>query len=252
VSDQRELVRRGYDELAADYAAAREPDGRDAVLLDALRDRLSPGARVLDAGCGDGRPVLTRAPGWADVGCDSTSEPADPHGSPAPDRTPPPPVVGVDLSREQCRLARERTVERAGREGDDGPDRDDAGASPAVVRAEMTRLPVVDDAVDAVTAFHSVIHVPIEDHETVYREFARVLRPGGWLLCSAGDDAWIGRTDDWLDSGTAMAWSFPDRSETIDAMRAAGFVVEERFVADDLLDDETWTVLLARLENCRD
>ena len=53
---QRELVRRGYDELADTYAAEREGQ-ENRVLLDRLRDDAPPG-QVLDAGCGDGESVL--------------------------------------------------------------------------------------------------------------------------------------------------------------------------------------------------
>lgn len=53
---QRELVRRGYDELADTYAAEREGQENDA-LLDRLRRDAPPG-RILDAGCGDGEGVL--------------------------------------------------------------------------------------------------------------------------------------------------------------------------------------------------
>lgn len=76
--DQRRAVKSGYDELAEDYAAER--DDRDhARLLDRFLRDLSRG-RVLDAGCGAGRPVLNRI---------------------ADDR----PVVGMDFSDEQVARA---------------------------------------------------------------------------------------------------------------------------------------------------
>ncbi|MFC4405827.1 class I SAM-dependent methyltransferase [Haloarchaeobius iranensis] len=77
---QRELVRRGYDELAETYAAEREGNENDA-LLDRLRSDAPPG-RVLDAGCGDGTSALSPLAGER-------------------------PVAGLDFSREQATRANE-------------------------------------------------------------------------------------------------------------------------------------------------
>src|SRR5256714_12403562 len=55
---RHEVVRRGYDEIADRYLAARITGG-DLALLPELVGRLSPGDAVLDAGCGAGAPVTT-------------------------------------------------------------------------------------------------------------------------------------------------------------------------------------------------
>jgi len=78
---RREVVRRGYDEIAERYLAARATGG-DLALLPELVARLSAGDAVLDAGCGAGDPVMTQL---ADAGLE---------------------VVGIDLSSAQLRLAR--------------------------------------------------------------------------------------------------------------------------------------------------
>jgi ubiquinone/menaquinone biosynthesis C-methylase UbiE len=83
MSDEaRAVVRQGYDQIAETYLAARTIDGGDLRALDELADRLAPGARVLDAGCGAGVPVATRL---VDAGFMT---------------------VGMDFSIEQLRLAR--------------------------------------------------------------------------------------------------------------------------------------------------
>jgi ubiquinone/menaquinone biosynthesis C-methylase UbiE len=76
---EKRAVRAGYDELAAAYGAEREQSGRGLDVLDAFIDGQAP-ARVLDAGCGPGQPVLERL--------DATTA-----------------AVGLDASREQLRLA---------------------------------------------------------------------------------------------------------------------------------------------------
>jgi SAM-dependent methyltransferase len=78
---RREVVRRGYDEIADRYLAARRTGG-DAALLPELVGRLSSGDVVLDAGCGAGVPVM---PQLVDGGLE---------------------VAGIDLSSAQVGLAR--------------------------------------------------------------------------------------------------------------------------------------------------
>lgn len=137
-------------------------------------------------------------------------------------------TVGLDFSTAQLSLARERV---------------DAG----LVLGDMATLPFEDRAFDAVTALYSVIHLPVEQHRTVYDEVARVLRPGGQFLLSIGDD-WAGTNDDWLDSGTRMAWSFPSLEETEATLEAVGLTPHERQNLPSEMDQTDWPSLRCRLE----
>jgi len=191
---QRRAVKRGYDGLAADYAAERE-DADHQVVLDRFLDD-APDGLVLDAGCGAGQPVLSQL---------------------AAER----PVVGMDFSTEQ--------VARA-----------DAVVPGRVVQGDMTSLPFDDDSIAAITAFYSVIHVPFDEHATVYDEFARVLQLGGALCVTVGAEDWSGRNDDWLDSGTAMEWSHYGLERSRDLLTDAGFTVTDALgVVDTVGDDDT-------------
>ncbi len=82
MDDKRGIVKRGYGSCARDYAASRDQFQNERFLED-LSGRLANGARVLDLGCGSGKPVdaflLKR-------GFD---------------------VTGIHVSEEQIRLARE-------------------------------------------------------------------------------------------------------------------------------------------------
>jgi ubiquinone/menaquinone biosynthesis C-methylase UbiE len=80
----RDAVRRAYDELAEAYAAERSSDAAAAARLDRLLEGLPSDARVLDAGCGGGDPVLAALAGESRA-------------------------VGLDFSGEQLRLAAENT-----------------------------------------------------------------------------------------------------------------------------------------------
>jgi len=53
-------VRRGYDELAEEYAARRSTGERELTILEEFLDPLSGADRLLDAGCGPGTAVLQR------------------------------------------------------------------------------------------------------------------------------------------------------------------------------------------------
>ncbi|RKD94791.1 class I SAM-dependent methyltransferase [Halopiger aswanensis] len=205
----KDAVRRGYDGLAETYAARRDPDDGEWAMLERLRKQLPAAARVLDAGCGQGDPILRRLA-----------------EAPAIEAT------GVDFSREQLRFAHE------------------AAPDAALAQGDITSLPVGDDAFDAVTAFHSLIHVPESEHQAVIDEFARILRPGGLALLTEGTNDWHGRNPDWLETGVEMQWHIAGADTTREQLRAAGFTVrDERLVGDELADeDASWTVFLAQLE----
>ncbi|GAB3673851.1 class I SAM-dependent methyltransferase [Halopiger thermotolerans] len=205
----KDAVRRGYDRLAATYAAERDPDDGEWRMLERLREQLPSPVRVLDAGCGQGDPILRRL----------VDDPAIE-------------ATGVDFSREQLRFA------------------SNAVPDAALAQGDITSLPVGDDAFDAVTAFHSLIHVPESEHQTVIDEFARILRPGGLTLLTEGTNDWHGTNPDWLETGVEMQWHIAGADATREHLRAAGFTVrDERLVGDELADeDASWTVFLAQLE----
>jgi len=139
-------------------------------------------------------------------------------------------TVGLDLSAEQLALANERAP------------------AARLVRGDLTRLPVADDAVDGLTALHSVIHVPREHHGQVFEEFGRVLRPGGQLLLTTGVGEWEGANDDWLDSGAAMQWSFHGRERSLELLDDAGFEIRRDEVVGDELGGGEWLFVRAALE----
>jgi ubiquinone/menaquinone biosynthesis C-methylase UbiE len=203
---RRNAVRRAWDAIADDYAAARRADGPDADLLRDLAADLPAGASVLDVGCGDGRRTM------------ATLHDADPTLD----------VVGLDFSRVQLGLARAAVPDAR------------------LVQADMTTLPFRDRTFDAVSAYHSVFHVPREQHPAVYREFARVLRPGGAVLMTVGSGRSESTRRNWLGSGHAMFWSTPGSAATTAQLSDAGFDVEWERRVDDPLGSTALFVLARR------
>ncbi|ELZ04186.1 class I SAM-dependent methyltransferase [Natrialba aegyptia] len=230
-------VRRGYDELAETYAAERaaNEDGRERdVLATFLRSMETPG-RVLDAGCGQGTPVLRDldgdGPRTSDGNGDGNAN-EDGNGDGNTDENGTREAIGIDVSRTQLELAAENAPTAALSQGD------------------MTRLPLRDDCCDAVTALHSLIHVPLADHRAVIDEFSRVLRPGGRVLVSEGASEWTGTNPDWLDSGVEMQWHIAGIEATREQLRAAGFrITDEWGTTESFADqDEHWRYLAAELD----
>ncbi|MFC6955358.1 class I SAM-dependent methyltransferase [Halorubellus litoreus] len=124
-------------------------------------------------------------------------------------------AIGVDVSRRALELATE-TVPGA-----------------RLVQADMTHLPLADDSVDAITAYHAVFHVPRDDHPAVYREFARVCKPGGYLLMTLPTGRFETVREGWM--GGRMFFSAPGERATVEQLEAAGFGNVHRVTADDPL-----------------
>ena len=78
--EDKTIVKKGYNAIAARYLATRNEDSEDVQLLQKLVQRLPKGAQVLDAGCGAGVPVTRYLSQYFNV-------------------------TGVDFAEEQIRLA---------------------------------------------------------------------------------------------------------------------------------------------------
>lgn len=209
----KETVRQGYDEIAETYARDRSPNGEREILSDFL-NRLDEADRVLDAGCGAGKPAL--------VTLEQSQEPARP-----------PAAIGLDFSRQQLELAR------------------DAVPDSALVQGDLSSLPIADGSVGGIVALHSIIHVPRDQHQTVIGEFARVLQPGGWLLLTEGSGEFAGSNPDWLGTGAEMQWHVAGSEQTREELRAGGFeIVEERTALDELAEEEgQWRFFCSQLSD---
>jgi predicted TPR repeat methyltransferase len=84
-------------------------------------------------------------------------------------------VLGLDISQASLEVARE------------------SGAYDSAEHADLQeRLPADDDSVDALVCVGVMTYLP--DVEAVWREFARVTRPGGLVVVTQREDMWHERS----------------------------------------------------------
>ena len=83
-------------------------------------------------------------------------------------------ILGLDISQASLDIAQE------------------SGAYDSVERADLQeRLPLEDDSVDASICVGVMTYLP--EVEAVWREFARVVRPGGLVVTTQREDLWDAR-----------------------------------------------------------
>ena len=144
-------------------------------------------------------------------------------------------VVGIDLSQNMLRTAREHLA-------------GDFATRLNLVVSDLLRLPLkrVFDVVVSTAAFHWVLN-----HDQLFRNLHDVLRPGGWLEAQCGGGPDISRLRDRANalaatpkfaryfSGFREPWLFEDAEGAAITLQRAGFVEVETSVeaAPTILDD---------------
>jgi ubiquinone/menaquinone biosynthesis C-methylase UbiE len=184
-------VQAAYDAIARAY---------DAQLADELD------GKPLDRALLEGFVELAGAGTIADVGCGPghvTRFLAARH----------PDVIGVDLSPGMIVVGRERAPELAFAVG------------------SMLQLPVKGGAWAGAVALYSIIHLTAQQRATACREFARVVRPGGWLLVSFHVDSpefatgEVNHLTSWFGESVELDGYFLDPAEVVAELESAGFAV---------------------------
>jgi 2-polyprenyl-3-methyl-5-hydroxy-6-metoxy-1,4-benzoquinol methylase len=124
-------------------------------------------------------------------------------------------VTGVDISQVQVDRARQWVP------------------AASFLRADATAVIFEPESFDAIVCLYVLIHVPLRDQAPLLERMATWLRPGGWLLASAGHRAWTGTEENWLGGGAPMWWSHADAGTYREWLTGAGFmVVDEEFVPE--------------------
>ena len=149
---QRRAVRDGYDALADEYGESRDPP--EVSLVESFLADLPAGSRVLDAGCGQGTPVLDRLPAGVDG-------------------------VGLDFSIEQLRRARGAT-DAALVHGDI--------TAPPVADASVDAVTALNSLIHVPAARQPAV---LAEFARVTRSGARLLLTAGTRPWAGANDDWL-------------------------------------------------------------
>jgi cyclopropane fatty-acyl-phospholipid synthase-like methyltransferase len=178
-----DLVRDGYDEMADRFGAWRAgiTGSPELEWVDALLARLPPNPDVLELGCGQAVEP-TRL--FAERGR----------------------LVGIDISSEQVRRARETCP---------------AGEFNL---EDMTTVVFEAGSFDGVVSLYAFNHIPRTDLPPLLERIAGWLRPGGYLLATFGCSGAEGVENDWL--GVPMFFASYTPPENRAFVERAGLRVE--------------------------
>lgn len=98
----------------------------------------------------------------------------------------------------------------------------------------MLNLPVANNALGGAVSLYSIIHLTPSERSAAFHEFARVVRPGGWLLLAfhvdsiefaAGD---INHLKSWFGEPVELDGYFLEPDDVVSQLVAAGFTLEVR------------------------
>ncbi len=118
-------------------------------------------------------------------------------------------MVGIDLSPEMVRWATRLNPGVEFRVGD------------------IRSLDLADASLAGIVAFYSIIHLEADDLGVAFREFRRVLAPGGVILASfhVGDQT-LHREELW-GRAVSLDFRFLRPSDVVASLQSAGFIVTE-------------------------
>ncbi len=117
-------------------------------------------------------------------------------------------VTGVDVSPEQIRRARENVP------------------NAAFLLADAMSAELPEASFDAVVSFYVVFHLPREEHEALFRRFARWLVPGGYLAVTVSHCREDAYTEDGF-FGVRMYWSNWSREDYVQMLARLDFELLE-------------------------
>lgn len=188
--DPKRVVAEGYDRLGPAYGAWAGESGPEVRtwFLGEVLARLGEGSSVLELGCGSGPAAEALSAGRR--------------------------YMGVDLSRVQLAIARERVP------------------NATFIRADFTTLAFRPASFDSVVAFYVFMHVPRNELAPTFERIFDWLRPGGRLMLTLGTIDAEDRVEEWLDVPMFFAGLSSQAHERL--LREVGFELELSEVREEM------------------
>lgn len=137
-------------------------------------------------------------------------------------------LIGVDFSEAQIELAKKHVPQAE------------------FICQDITRLEFPDDTFDAICSYYAIIHIPREEHQPLFVNFHRMLKPGGLALLCLGAEHLIDDIDeDYL--GVRMYWSHFDTDTYLNMLKEIGFeIVWSKRVSDETCEGGGHLFVLVR------
>lgn len=93
-------------------------------------------------------------------------------------------------------------------------------------RADMASMPFEDSSFDGVISYYSIIHTPKKDAGIFFREFNRILKPGGYILIAVKAGEKEGFISELLGIKTEIYFSLFTEEEISELLTQNGFSAE--------------------------
>lgn len=132
------------------------------------------------------------------------------------------PTTGIDISPTMVEVGRRQHPDVSFRVG------------------SLLALPVTDGELAGAVALYSIIHLVSEDRPAAYREMARVIRPGGWLLLAfhtgllGHEPGQVMHADQWWGEQVDLDFHYLSPVDVVAGLTGVGFTVMAR------TDREPW------------
>ncbi len=137
-------------------------------------------------------------------------------------------LTGVDFSEAQIELARKNV------------------SNAQFICQDMTKLDFPDGTFDAIVSYFAIIHIPREEHRSLFVSFQRMLKPGGFALLCLGAEHLVDDVDETY-LGTRMYWSHFDAETYLEMLEVTGFkLVWSRIVRDETCEGGGHLFVLAQ------
>ena len=117
-------------------------------------------------------------------------------------------VIGIDISDKCIELARKNNP------------------GMQLERGDIIKLPFGEDTFDGIISYYSIIHTPKKDIDIIFKQFSRVLKPGGFLLVAVKAGATEGYITELLGIQIELYFSLFTEKEITDHFESAGFIIE--------------------------
>jgi ubiquinone/menaquinone biosynthesis C-methylase UbiE len=137
-------------------------------------------------------------------------------------------VIGVDFSEAQIELAK-KNVPNA-----------------QFLCTDLTQLDLPDKSLDGICSYYAIIHIPREEHLSLFVSFHRMLKTSGLiLLCLGAQDLVDDIDEDYL--GTRMYWSHYDSDTYLEMIKGSGFsIIWAKHITDETCESAKHLFVLAQ------